>query len=65
MTHTEKTYFTMLAIYRKVSQSGTPKQLSKVLLALEDFERRYYNTHGFSALMSLMFEAEKRGFLVH
>lgn len=65
MTHTEKTYFTMLSVYCKVSESGTPKQLSKVLLALEDFERGYYNTHGFGALMSLMFEAEERGFLVH
>ena len=65
MNYTEKTYFTMLAVYHQVTQSGNPKQLSKVLLALEDFERRYYNAHGFIALMNLMFEAEKRGFLVH
>ncbi|MDX9635985.1 MULTISPECIES: hypothetical protein [Bacillus] len=65
MTHTEKVYFTMLAIYRKTSQSGTAKQLSKVLLALEDFERRYYNTHGFGALMNLMDSAQRRGLYVH
>ncbi|HDR7444355.1 MULTISPECIES: hypothetical protein [Bacillus] len=65
MTHTEKTYFAMLAIYHKASESGTPKQLSKVLLALEDFERRYYNTNGFGALMNLMDSAQQRGLYVH
>ena len=65
MNYTEKPYFTMLAVYHQVTQSGNPKHLSKELLALEDIERRYCNAHGFIALMNLMFEAENRGFLVH
>lgn len=65
MSYTEKTYFTMLAVYHQVSQSGTPIQLSKVLLALEDFERNYYNVYGFGALMKLMDKAEKRKLFVH
>ncbi|MED3037257.1 hypothetical protein CBR56_07705 [Bacillus thuringiensis] len=65
MSYTQEIYFRMLAVYRETSKSGTTKQLSKVLLALEDFERRYYNTHGFGDLMNLMYEAEERGFLVH
>lgn len=65
MTQTEKTYFNMLTVYHKVVESGTTKQLSKVLRALEDFERRYYNAHGFGALMSLMFKAEEQNLYVH
>ncbi|PEB82841.1 hypothetical protein COM95_04140 [Bacillus cereus] len=65
MSYTEKTYFTMLAVYHQVTQSGTPKQLSKVLLALEDFERNYYNVYGLGALMKLMEKAEKRKLFVH
>ncbi|HDR7611150.1 TPA: hypothetical protein QCX47_002746 [Bacillus mycoides] len=65
MNQTKKTYFTMLAIYCKASQSGTPKQLSKVLLALEDFERRYCNEFGLGKLMNLMDSAQRRGLYVH
>lgn len=55
----------MLTVYHQVSQSGTPIQLSKVLLALEDFERNYYNVYGLGALMELMDKAEKRKLFVH
>lgn len=65
MIYTEKTYFTMLAIYHKTTQSGTRKQLSKVMLTLEDFERGYYNEFGFGALINLMDSAQERGLYVH
>ncbi|MCU5719400.1 hypothetical protein OCB01_02765 [Bacillus cereus] len=65
MIYTEKTYFTLLAIYHKVTESGTPKQLSKVLLALEDFERRYCNEFGLGELMNLMDSAQRRELYVH
>ncbi|MGH1160953.1 hypothetical protein QRE62_10375 [Bacillus mycoides] len=65
MNYTEKKYFTMLMIYHKVSKNGSPKQLSKVLLALEDFERRYCNEFGLGELMNLMDSAQRRGLYVH
>ncbi|MBG9595667.1 hypothetical protein ABE17_01780 [Bacillus mycoides] len=65
MSYTEKTYFTMLTVYCRASQSGTPKQLSKVLLALEDFERRYCNEFGLGELMNLMDSAQRRELYVH
>lgn len=65
MSEQQKKYFTLLAIYHKVTDSGTSKQVRNTILALEDFERGYYKAYGFGALMNLMDSAQERGLYVH
>lgn len=56
-------YFRMLSIYKVVSAKDDIKGLSKVLLALEDFERTYYERYGLGDFCDLLEIAEQKGLL--
>ncbi|MGR5874460.1 hypothetical protein ACT7DH_09495 [Bacillus pacificus] len=56
-------YFRLLSVYKVVSTTNDSKRLSKVLLALEEFERAYFNEYGLGEFSNLLATAEERGLI--
>ncbi|WP_192825568.1 hypothetical protein [Bacillus pacificus] len=56
-------YFCMLTVYKIVKTRNDTKRISKVLLALEDFERTYFQQYGFGEFCDLLATAEQKGLI--